>query len=137
MTDEMTIRDPDAFTGDLLPYNYLPAAFSQLAALDTAPDKPGRTVFLLPDPDESPRAGIQYHVVPENVLGIPDELSHFLADRRFSDADTFRRCILGPPTMLNKTEVGKPLSLDFDRLKLADADVFDQVAVVIDIGIAF
>ena len=137
MTDEMTIRDPEAFTGSLLPYNYLPAAFSQLAALDTPPDKPGRIVFLLPDPDENPRAGIQYHVVPGNVLGIPDALALFLADRRFSDADTFKRCILGPPTMLDKTEVGKPISLNFDRLKFADADAFDQVAVVIDIGIAF
>ena len=137
MTDEMTIRDPKAFTGNSLPYNYLPAAFSQLAGSDTPPDKHGRIVFLLPDPDENPRAGVQYHVVPENVFGIPDALTCFLADRRFSDAILLDDVSWAPPTMLDKTEVGKPLSLNFDRLKLADADAFDQVAVIIDIGVVF
>lgn len=137
MSDDLTILDPEPLVGSLLPYNYLPAAFSQLRSRDASPDAPSRIVFNLPSEDEKPRASIQYHVVPASILGVPEALARFLSERQFSDGDTFKRCILGPPTMLDKNDADKPLTLNFDRFELANTEVFDRVAVIIDIGIAF
>ena len=137
MIDDLTVTEPERVIGNLLPYNYLPAAFQAIAAKDTIPDMPGRIVFVLPDDAINARTGLDYHVVSAKTLAVPSDLSDFLVTRNFSDADSFRRCFLGPPTSLQETPFDAPWSLNFEKLELATTETFDRAAVLIDIGIAF
>lgn len=137
MTDDLAITEPERVIGNLLPYNYLPAAFQSISAQDAAPDVQARIVFVLPKDGEIARNGIQYHVASYKTLSVPDEMSTFLNDRGFDDADTSRRCLLGPPTSLKETSAAETYELKFDQLELATTETFDRSAVLIDIGIAF
>lgn len=134
MSDDLAISDPVPVVGSLLPYNYIPAAFAQLVAPQ---DYINRIVFVLPGNSDEPRASIRYHVASAKTLSEPGVLAKFLNDREFGDEDTFRRAFLGPPTRLEETNPNDPPTLAFDRIELANAEKFDQVAVIIDIGIAF
>lgn len=137
MIDDLTVTEPERVIGNLLPYNYLPAAFQAIAAQDNTPDLPGRIVFVLPDDPINARTGLDFHVASAKTLSVPGDLSDFLSARSFSDSDTFRRCFLGPPTSLQETPFDKPWSLIFEPLELTTTETFDQAAVLIDIGIAF
>lgn len=134
MSENLTVSDPKPLIGSLLPYNYLPAAFANLAAPN---DSPNRIVFQLPATAEAPRKGIRFHVASGKTLSSPDDLATFLDQRNYSDGDTFERCILGPPTLLAETGDEDLLTLNFGQLHLNSAQNYDQVAVIIDIGIAF
>jgi hypothetical protein len=134
MNDDLAISDPVPVVGSFLPYNYLPAAFRQLVSPE---DNINRIIFILTGSSEQPRARIQYHIVSAKTLSEPDALAKFLSARGFSDNDAFRRCFLGPPTQLEETSPEDAPTLAFDRIKLADPEEFEQVAVIIDIGIAF
>lgn len=132
MKSDLTVSDPEPIADGLLPCNFLTAAFANLA---TATDAPNRIVFQLSD-DGMPRSGITYHVAAGKTLSSADELAAFLSARGFPDADTAQRGILGPPTHLHESKFDEPLRLGFDQPHL-NADDYDQVAVIIDIGIAF
>lgn len=134
MNGDLTISDPQPVAASLLPYNYLPAAFANLAAPNEAPN---RIVFQLPAETDEPRNGIRYHVASGKKLSSHEELTTYLNQRNFSDADTFERCIIGPPTQLAETGAEDALTLNFGQLHLNSAQSYDQVAVIIDIGIAF
>jgi hypothetical protein len=137
MTDELTFGEPVDLQGDLLPYNYFPGA---LRALISAPDKMNRIVLLLAGEDDAPRQSVDYHVVSQKTLNAPEDpfaLPRFLEDRRIGKDIAFNRCFLGPPTNAKETPVDKPQQILFPPLELANAEAVTQVAVIIDIGIAF
>ena len=137
MTEELSFGEPEDLIGTLLPYNYFPGAFG---ALSKAPDAMNRIVLVLPSEDEGRRNGLEYHVVSQDTLGgdgDPARLSKFLAERDISDAFAFKRCFLGPPTRLEETAVGQALRVEFQPFEIANAEAVTQVAVIIDIGIAF
>lgn len=137
MTDDLTVTEPERVVGNLLPYNYLPAAFQAITAQDFTPEMPGRIVFLLPKVGEDARASVEYHVASAKTLAVPGDLSSFLNNRGFSDGDTFQRCFLGPLTTLEETAILAPFKLDIEPLELITTETFDRAAVIIDIGIAF
>lgn len=137
MTDELSFGEPEYLIGTLLPYNYFPGAFG---ALTKAPDAMNRIVLVLPGADEGRRAGLDYHVVSQETLnenGDPASLSKYLSDRGINDDFAFRRCFLGPPTRLDETAVGQARRLEFEPFEIANAEAVTQVALIIDIGIAF
>lgn len=134
MTDELTISDPQPVASNLLPYNFLPATLANLA---TPFDAPNRIIFQLPTSAESPRNGISFHVASGKTLSSADQITTFLNQRELNYSDTFERSILGPPTLLAETDINEPQTLNFGQLHLKSAQSYDQVAVIIDIGIAF
>lgn len=134
MTDGLIFEHPFDLPGDLLPYNYFPAAFGLVA---DRPDPMNRVVLVLPGEAGGRRSSVEYHVVAYENLQDPAGLEKFLDERQFDRESAFKRCFLGPPTRLEETAVGQARQLNFDALELANAEVVKQVAVIIDIGIAF
>lgn len=134
MNDALTISDPEPFEGNLLPYNYLPAALRTIA---TPSEAQNRIVFQLPDDGGDARTGIKYHVASAETLSSVNDLTAYLSQRQFSDARSDQRCILGPPSQLAETGTEDALVLNFGQMHLNSAAKYDQVAVIIDIGIAF
>ena len=134
MTYDLTISDPKPVNAGILPYNFIPAALANLAA---GPDAQNRIVFQLPADGENARSGLRYHVASGKTLASADDLAAFLSVRDVSDVDGHQRCFLGPPTQLFETPFDAPWALSFDQLHLNKPSSYDQVAVIIDIGIAF
>lgn len=134
MTDELTFEHPIDLPGDLLPYNYFPAAFR---LLEDSHDAMNRVVLVLPGDEAVRRTSIEYHVVAHENLSDPIGLEKFLDDRGFDRDTAFKRCFLGPSTRLDETAVGQARQIEFEPLEIANAEVVKQVAVIIDIGIAF
>ena len=134
MTDDLTFSAPFDLTGTFLPYNYLPAALGSLTSED---EPPNRVVLVLPGDDDGRRASVDYHVVSSSTLKDPNELADFLNRRNIGDGMAYRRCVLGPPTQMKETAENEPLQLKFEPFEVAAEQPFTQVAVIIDIGIAF
>ena len=137
MTDDVAFGEPENLNETLLPYNYFPAAFN---AVSKAADATNRIVIVLPGPEKGRRAGLEYHVVSQKTLaghGDPDSLSRFLIERGLGDDFGYRRCFLGPPTRLDETPVGEAKRIEFEPFEIPNSDKVKQVAVIIDIGIAF
>ncbi len=134
MTDALTFSNPFDLPGAFLPYNYLPAALGPLTSED---DPPNRVVLVLPGDGDVNRSQVTYHVVPSSILKDSSGLVDFLQQRNIGDGVAFRRCMLGPPTRMQETAFDQPLNLTFEPFEVPTEDAFSQVAVIIDIGIAF
>ncbi len=141
MMEELSFEEPVDLIGTLLPYNYLPAAFG---ILSDVPDQMNRIVLVIPGEDDARRRLVQYHVVSQdtlrdshNVEGKSNRLASYLTERGIADDFAYRRCFLGPPTRLEETSANEARSLAFEPFEIANAEAIEQVAVIIDIGIAF
>lgn len=134
MSDGLIFEHPFDLPSDFLPYNYFPAAFGLVA---DRPDPMNRIVLVLPGEAGGRRSSVEYHVMAHENLTDAALLEKFLDERGFDRDSAFERCFLGPPTRLDETAVGQARQMQFDTLEFATEQVITQVAVIIDIGIAF
>lgn len=138
MTDDLIFGAPFDLKGDFLPYNYSPATFD---LLPETRNKLNRVLLVLRGNEggdkDGRRTAAEYHVLSQETLKDPAVLEKYLDERGFDPETAHYRCFLGPPTRLEETSVGQALRMDFEPLEIANSESVKQVAIIIDIGIAF
>ncbi len=134
MTDDLTFEPPIDLSDDLLPYNYVPAAFGTWAS---PPLAKSRVLIALPDPDSpQPRQAAKYYILSAETQNNPSALGKIMLD--LADGETApHRCLFGPPSLSGRADADAAFNLAFDPLEPDNGPRPTQIAIIIDIGIAF